>query len=73
VWWGLYIIAAETPIGLWALPGPLFLTWTLMKWSGAPTLEHRLRKTRPDYVRYIETTSSFVPWPPKRAKPSDAA
>jgi len=67
VWWGLYLIAAETVPGLWALPGPVLLTWTLMKWSGVPTLEHRLRKTRPDYASYIASTSGFVPWPPKRA------
>ncbi len=73
VWWGLYLIAAETPIGLWALPGPVLLTWTLMKWSGAPTVEYRLRKTRPDYVRYIETTSGFIPLPPKRAEPLKVA
>jgi len=73
VWWGLYLIAAETTVGLWAIPGPIFLTWTLMKWSGAPTLEYRLRKTRPDYVRYIETTSGFVPLPPRPAAPSEAA
>ncbi len=65
-WWGLFLIAAETPYGLFALPGPVLLTWTLMKWSGAPTLEYRLRKTRPDYVRYMETTSGFVPWLPKQ-------
>jgi steroid 5-alpha reductase family enzyme len=67
VWWGLYLIAAETPVGLWALPGPIFLTWTLMKWSGAPTVEGRLKKTRPDYAGYIATTSGFIPWPPKKA------
>lgn len=67
VWWGLYLIAAETNVGLWAIPGPILLTWTLMKWSGAPTVEYRMRKTRPDYVRYIETTSGFVPLPPRRA------
>lgn len=67
VWWGLYLIAAETPLGLWALPGPVLLTWTLMKWSGAPTLEHRLKKTRPEYADYIARTSGFVPWPPKKA------
>lgn len=66
-WWGLFLIAAETPYGLFALPGPVLLTWTLMKWSGAPTLEYRLRKTRPDYVRYMETTSGFVPWLPKQS------
>jgi steroid 5-alpha reductase family enzyme len=67
VWWGIFLVAAETPLGIWALPGPVLLTWTLMKWSGAPTLEHRLRKTRPDYATYIETTSGFLPWPPRRA------
>lgn len=67
-WWGLYLVAAETHLGLFALPAPILLTWTLMKWSGAPTLEGRLRKTRPAYVRYIETTSGFVPWPPKAAR-----
>jgi steroid 5-alpha reductase family enzyme len=29
-------------------------------------LESRLRKTRPDYVAYIEQTSGFVPWPPRK-------
>ncbi|MDQ9782943.1 DUF1295 domain-containing protein, partial [Serratia marcescens] len=29
-WWGLYLIAAESWSGIWALPGPVLLTWTLM-------------------------------------------
>jgi steroid 5-alpha reductase family enzyme len=66
VWWGLYLIAAETPPGVWSLPGPILITWLLTRWSGAPILENKMRKTRPDYVRYIETTSGFVPWLPKR-------
>lgn len=67
VWWGLYLIGAETTIGLFALPAPILLTWTLMKWSGAPTVEFRMRKTKPGYEEYIRRTSGFVPWPPKRA------
>lgn len=66
-WWGLWLIAAETDTGLWALPGPVLLTWTLMKWSGAPTIERRLGKTREGYADYVRQTSGFVPWPPKRA------
>lgn len=66
-WWGLFLVAAETDIGRWAIVGPAILTWTLMRWSGAPTLESRLRKTRPEYVNYMERTSGFVPWPPSRA------
>ncbi|MGY6661593.1 MAG: DUF1295 domain-containing protein [Glycocaulis sp.] len=67
VWWGLFLIAAETSTGLWSFAGPAFLTWTLIKWSGAPTMEYRMRKTKPDYVAYIERTSGFIPWPPRKA------
>lgn len=65
-WWGLYLIAAETSTGIWALPGPLLLSWTLIKWSGAPTVEGRMRKTRPGYADYVWRTSGFVPWVPRR-------
>jgi len=65
VWWGLYLIAAETTTGLFAIPGPLLLTWTLVKWSGAATLERRMKRSRPDYEAYIARTSGFFPLPPK--------
>lgn len=65
VWWGLWLIAAETPIGLWALPGPILLTWLLTRLSGVPMLEYGLKKSRPEYDDYIRRTSSFLPWPPK--------
>ena len=64
-WWGLYLIAAETPVGVWAIPGPILITWTLMKWSGAPTIENRMKRKKPGYAEYIRVTSGFVPWPPK--------
>jgi steroid 5-alpha reductase family enzyme len=65
-WWGLFLIAAETSSGRWALPGPLLLTWTLTRWSGKPILESKLRRTRPGYAAYVERTPSFVPWFPKK-------
>jgi len=67
VWWGLYLIAAETSLGRWSFIGPVFLTWTLIKWSGAALLERRLRRSRPGYDAYLERTSSFIPWPPRKA------
>lgn len=67
VWWGLYLIAAETGLGAWALPGPLLLTFLLLRISGAPTLEPHLARTRPGYADYVRRTSPFVLWPPKRA------
>jgi len=65
-WWGIFAVALETPLGLWALPGPLLITWLLTSVSGAPTTEPHLRKTRPDYEAYKARTSSFIPMPPKR-------
>ncbi len=65
VWWGLYLIAAETSLGMWGFFGPAFLTFILIKWSGAALLERRLKRSRPGYVEYLERTSSFIPWPPK--------
>jgi steroid 5-alpha reductase family enzyme len=68
VWWGLYLIAAETGwVGVAALPGPLLITVLLTKWSGAPTIEGRMRRKRPDYEAYIARTSGFIPLPPKRS------
>ncbi|MEJ8567881.1 DUF1295 domain-containing protein [Elongatibacter sediminis] len=67
VWWGLFLIAVEVPNGIWSIFGPLLLTWTLVKWSGAALLERRLKRSRPGYEDYLRRTSSFIPWPPKRS------
>ena len=67
VGWALFLIAAETPLGLWSLPAPILLTFLLTRWSGVPTVEGRLRKHRPGYADYVARTSSFIPWPPKKA------
>ncbi len=67
-WWGIWLAAAEAGpwIALASLPGPLFLTFTLTKWSGKPLLERGLAKTRPGYADYVARTSGFIPWPPKK-------
>jgi steroid 5-alpha reductase family enzyme len=65
-WWGIWLIAAETgPAGWASVIGPIFLTFTLTKWSGKPLLERGLAKSRPDYATYVQRTSGFFPWPPK--------
>jgi len=68
VWWGIWLAAAEGGpwIALASLPGPLFLTFTLTRWSGKPMLERSLTKSRPGYADYIARTSGFIPWPPRR-------
>lgn len=67
VGWGLFLIAAETPLGLWSLPAPILLTFLLTRVSGVPLLEEQLEKTRPGYSDYIRRTSGFIPWFPRRS------
>ena len=67
VWWGLWLVAAETTPGLFAILGPIFLTFTLTRWSGATTTEGGMHKSRPGYADYVARTSGFFPWPPKKA------
>jgi steroid 5-alpha reductase family enzyme len=64
-WWGLYLIGAESVTGFWALPAPILLTWTLIKWSGVPTVEGRMKRKKPGYEDYVRRTSGFLPWFPK--------
>jgi len=67
-WWGIWLAAAEAgpTVALASLPGPLFLTFTLTRWSGKPLLEKSLVKNRPGYSEYVARTSGFLPWPPRR-------
>lgn len=67
-WWGIWLVAAQTGsnVALWTVIGPLFLTFTLTKWSGAALLEKGMKKTRPEYENYKQRTSAFLPMPPRR-------
>lgn len=65
LWWGLGIIAAGTG-AWWSLVGPLAMTVFLLRVSGVPLLERRLKRTRPGYAEYAARTSAFVPLPPRR-------
>ena len=65
VWWGLWLIAAETGWGVLALPGPLFITFTLLKLSGVTMQEAGMEDRRPDYAAYKARTPAFIPRPPR--------
>lgn len=66
-WIGIWLVAADTPLGLWALPGPVVLIFLLTRFSGGNIYETRLTKTRPGYDDYQRRTSALIPWPPKPA------
>lgn len=72
LWWGLYIIALSAG-AWWALPGPVIMSFFLLKVSGVALLEKDIGERRPKYADYIERTNAFFPGPPKPAQDPAAA
>jgi steroid 5-alpha reductase family enzyme len=68
VWCGFYVVACSSGWGCLTVLSPLAMLYLLTSLSGKPMLERKLTKTRAGYDEYVATTSSFFPWPPKRAK-----
>jgi len=66
LWWGYGVFALGVPGGVWTLYAPLVMTLLLLRVSGVPMLEAGMESRRPGYREYIERTSSFVPWFPRR-------
>jgi steroid 5-alpha reductase family enzyme len=42
------------------------ITAVLLKMTGIPLTEEAIMKTRPGYKDYIQRTSAFVPWFPRK-------
>jgi steroid 5-alpha reductase family enzyme len=65
VWWGYGLICLGA--GSW-LPviGSILMTALIIKVSGVALLEKTLKEQKPQYREYIEKTSSFLPWFPKK-------
>jgi len=63
-WWGYYLIALAAG-GWWTIFSPIIMTTLLVRVSGVALLEKTVDQ-RPGYKEYIETTSAFVPWLPRR-------
>jgi steroid 5-alpha reductase family enzyme len=63
-WWGYYLIAAAAG-GWWTIYSPVLMTLLLLRVSGVALLEKAL-ETRPGYKEYIQRTSAFIPWLPRK-------
>jgi steroid 5-alpha reductase family enzyme len=63
-WWGYFLIAAAAG-GWWTVFSPVLMTLLLMRVSGVTLLEKTL-ETRPGYQEYINRTSAFIPWFPRK-------
>jgi steroid 5-alpha reductase family enzyme len=65
-WWGIAIVAAESGLGAWGIIGAVVMTVLLLRVSGVALLEKSLKKRKPEYQAYIDRTSAFIPFPPKK-------
>lgn len=67
-WWAYTLMAAAVPGGLWTVFSPILMTVLLLRVSGVALLERTLKETKPQYREYVETTSAFIPWFPRKRK-----
>ena len=65
VWWGFGLICLSSGSYLYAT-GSVIMTLLIIKVSGVALLEKSLKDQKPQYKEYIEKTSSFIPWFPKK-------
>ena len=68
MWWGMYVIAASTPVGWLTVLSPSLMTLLLMRVSGVTLLEDGLKASKPGYRAYIERTPAFFPWFPRAGR-----
>lgn len=66
-WWGFYGIALAAG-GWWTIFSPILMTLLLMRVSGVTLLEKTLKEEKPGYREYVESTSEFFPWFPRRKR-----
>lgn len=60
-WWGIWIIALGAPMGVYAIISPLLITFLILKVSGVPLLEEKMKRN-PEFARYVARTNMFIPW-----------
>ena len=65
VWWGFGLFSIANGLYL-PLLGSLLMTVLLMRVSGVTLLESTLIESKSGYLEYIQRTSSFFPWFPKK-------
>lgn len=64
-WWGYGLICLAAGSYIPVL-GSVLMTALIIKISGVAMLERSLKEQKPQYREYIEKTSAFLPWFPKK-------
>jgi steroid 5-alpha reductase family enzyme len=66
VWWGIWLVAAASWVGLATVVCPAVMTYLLTAKTGKALMEKGLSKSKPGYADYVARTSGFIPRPPKK-------
>jgi steroid 5-alpha reductase family enzyme len=67
IWVGYGVFALAAPWGWLGLIAPAAILHLLLNVTGIPLAERQSVRTKGDaYIRYQQSTSAFVPWPPRR-------
>jgi steroid 5-alpha reductase family enzyme len=66
VWAGIFLVAADSWPGVLTILSPALMVWLLAGKSGKPLTEKAMA-ARPGYKEYVDSTSGFLPLPPRRA------
>lgn len=64
MWWGIFLMAASLPNGIYTMIGPITITILILFVSGVPLLEKKYAG-RADFEIYKKRTSVFLPLPQK--------
>lgn len=64
-WWGLYIMSLSYGFTWWVLIGPVAMT-LLFQFISIPMIEERMHARRKDYMDYVQRTSAYILWFPKK-------
>jgi steroid 5-alpha reductase family enzyme len=65
IWWGFYLVALSAG-AWWSIPGPLVMTFMLLRVSGVTLMEKDIGKRRPQYADYVLKTNAFFPGLPRK-------
>jgi steroid 5-alpha reductase family enzyme len=60
MWWGIWIISLSVDMVWFSVLGPLTITVLILKISGIPMLEIKM-KENPDFADYEKKTNKFIP------------
>lgn len=61
IWWSWGIFALPSA-NIFAIISPIFITYLMVKVKGAQEIEDDIALRRPDYKKYVKSTSFMVPW-----------